>query len=110
MASPHMLKAPRRPKRRGKLRPTPYRIGEFIRAYLIALGVVVAAAIVQPITILPAWLIVGGFLTRYISDRVIWWKFTFNLEQVYRAKVGMLLTWPLAVPVLIFKLWVTRIL
>ncbi|MDK3075286.1 hypothetical protein QO034_19575 [Sedimentitalea sp. JM2-8] len=110
MASSHMLEAPRQRHRRGKQHPRPYQVSEFVRAYLAALGATLLPAAVYPVLLIPAGLIAGAVLTRCVTARVVSWQLANNLDEVYRAKVKMMVTRPLSVPVLIFKVVITRVL
>lgn len=100
----------RAPRQRGKHRGTRphYRLSEFVMAY--ALGILVVAVVVSVSPLLTGLSIgvVGVFITRFISRRVVWWNQADNLENVFRAKLHTLFTWPISVPILIFKIAVTQ--
>jgi hypothetical protein len=83
-------------------------LGEFVRAYVLGLGAVLVAATLSPFLVGISVGVVGIFMTRYISRRVIWWNQANNLENVYRTKIHMLVTWPVSVPVLIFQIFVVQ--
>ena len=52
----------------------------------------------------------GGVLSRFVSSRIVWWNQADNIENVYRAKVSLFVTWPTAVPRLIWRVAVSKML
>jgi hypothetical protein len=102
---------PRRGRRSRRSRPLqPYRLGEFIGAYVLSLSVVSATfALAGPLGIV-AYFVCGFALTRFISRRVIWWRQANSIENVYLAKVATFLRWPVAIAAFIWKLAVVKAL
>lgn len=110
MANPNHVRAPRHRNKRHRPPPRKYRIGEFIRAYAVALAACFAALLVNPVLALIAWPIAGLFVSRFVSQRVTWWLQSDNLANVSSSKLSMVLRWPLAMPALIFRMIVVRYL
>jgi hypothetical protein len=87
--------------------PPPYRVGELIWAYVIAVLINLATLLILP-AILIVYPITGLILSRFISRRIIWWDYAANIENVAATKLQFLLTWPVAMPRFIAKAAVAR--
>lgn len=103
----HYVRAPRERRRR---RQQPYKLGEFILVYVIALAIVVLVASVNPFAIGASVFVVGLFVSKFVSRRVTWWNQSDNLTNIFRAKVHTVITWPISLPVLIFQIAVVKFL
>lgn len=102
-------------RRRNRRRPRParraqYRIREFVGAYAVAVLTNVAWAILAPPVLILSYPISGILLSRYIGQRVSWWKFTASIENVSGVKLHLILSWPVSVPVFVFKVAVVKFL
>lgn len=97
-------------RRRGRRRPEPYRVGEFILAYMVAVIVVLASLVLAgPLCVL-AYLVVGFFLSRFVTRRVVWFAFTNNIANAYHTKTQFLLKWPIIMPRFIWQIAVVKAL
>lgn len=57
------------------------------------------------------YLVTGIFMSRYVMRRLIAWHPVYNtLENVFSAKIGMVLFWPLQMFSLLFKLSLSSVL
>ena len=83
---------------RGRRRPRPYGLFDFLIAYLGSLAAVwLTLVLAGPLAIL-VYFIVGIALIRFIGNRIRWWKFANNIENVATVKIRAILTWPVSVP------------
>ncbi|MBS4083725.1 MAG: hypothetical protein KGZ73_09265 [Rhizobiales bacterium] len=89
--------------------PPPYSIAGFIGAYSVAVLINLLALVVFPILLL-VYPITGICLSRYIGRRMVWWNFAASIENVAAAKRKFVLTWPVAMPGLIWKIFLARFL
>ena len=108
MAKGNLIKSPDRrnqPPRRGQ----PYRLADFVTIWIVGLLAVIVSHLLLGI---PAGLLVtpavGLFVTRGVSNRVIWWNQANSLANVSRAKLIFVLAWPVALPVLIVQIAIAK--
>ncbi|WP_250528630.1 hypothetical protein [Caballeronia sp. ATUFL_F1_KS4A] len=67
------------------------------------------ARIVSPFMAILGYLILGFVLNRIVLRGLIEWHPVYNtLSNVSRAKLGMLLFWPLRYPIMFFQLLVSK--
>jgi len=112
-----------RPPRRGRrrhdrtfARPPAYPLGRFALAYIAALVVWIGSKFLllgglslQSFLLSSLVYLACGFvLTRYISRRVIFNQNFATIASVADAKLGTVLRWPVAVPYLIWQVFVAR--
>jgi hypothetical protein len=100
----------RQQRKRGRRRPRPYGISSFVAAYLASLAATLLSLFLAGPLAIPVYFIVGIALTRFIGNRVRWWKFANNIENVAAAKLRTILTWPLSVPKFIVTVAAAKLL
>lgn len=101
-------------RRRGRKSAEPYRLSEFLGAYLLGLGIWIlslgtSVKLHVPLAFI-VHLLVGLFLSRFVSRRVIWNWHIASIAQIARAKWATFIAWQLAVPVLIWQLMIYKYL
>ena len=87
-----------RQQRGRRRRPRPYGVFGFVAAYLLSVAITLLTLVLAGPLAIPAYFIVGMALTRFIGNRVRWWKFANNIENVAAVKFRAILTWPISVP------------
>jgi hypothetical protein len=92
----------------------PYKISEFVVAYLVGLvvwsiSVAVSAELHIPLSLV-THLLVGFFLTRFISHRVVWNWYLTSIADIAKSKWATFIGWQLALPVLIWQLVIYKYL
>lgn len=88
----------------------PYRIREFVAAYLVCIIIVIGSFFLAGPLVLITYFVCGGWIGRFMSHRVSWWNQADNIENVYRAKVETFLKWPVTVPKFIWKVAIAKVL
>lgn len=108
MAQGHFLRSPDRPNRKNQRRQH-YRLRDFVLIWILGM---LALVVLRLLLGFPAGLIatpiVGLFVTRSVSKRVIWWNQANSLANVSRVKLLFVFAWPLALPVLIFQIAIAK--
>lgn len=101
----------RRPKgRRRSHGPQPYKVMDFIGAYLLALTAFLVSAAISPVLAVFAYVLSGIYLSRFIGDRVDWWIIMASVKNVAAVKLHSIFTWPVSVPVFIFQVIIVKFL
>lgn len=101
---------PHRKKHSRQRRPEPYRVREFVGAYLLAVLGVSAALSFSPALGVISYFVFGIGLSRYISERVEWWEFSANIHNVAAVKLHTIYSWPVSVPIFIFQVFIAKFL
>jgi hypothetical protein len=111
MPSPSQISSPKRRRHRRKQTRKPpeiYGIGDLAGAYLIALLINVGCLVlVMPLELI-IYPLTGIVMSRYLGRRIIWSKLLGTIENIASAKLGFILTWPLAMPAFLWKLAVVK--
>lgn len=97
-------------ERKRKAGQTPYKVSEFVLLYLLALVLFSVAVALAPLVAFALYLPVGIYLSRYIGLRVSWWDQSDNLENVSSAKLRLVATWPLSVPMFLAQMAIAKFL
>lgn len=96
--------------------PQPYRVGEFVAAYLTAVAVLTSFAAVLGGTGQPAAVPMIGFayfgcgigLSRFLARRVRWFKQRANISAVVEVKLHTIASWPISVPHFILQVAIVK--
>lgn len=96
-------------RRRPRKRIEPYRLGELTKAYFIALIIWFGAAGISVelntlLLFIIAHFVLGFFLSRFASARVVFNWHTSNLSDVAKAKWTMFVGWPIYMPIFLVQL------
>ncbi len=111
----------RRPSRKYRRQfRKPFRIREFVAAYLAAIFswsvLTILVADKWPFLSLLIYVLAGFLITQFVSRRferggALRWNWHLaSIADIARAKISMLLTWPVALPVLIWQLMIFKFL
>ena len=92
---------------------TPYVLKDLVVFYIAAVGTFVITsvglALFGLILISPAvYIATGVVVTKFVSERVVWDDYIASLHDVAKAKMHTWLTWPVSVPVLLWKIFVIQ--
>lgn len=100
------------PRRRGGGCPSrrAYALGPMAGAYAAAVAFTLAVAALVPPALLIAYPAAGIYLSRKIDGRIVWWNQADSIQNVSSAKLNLILTWPLSVPVFLFRVFVAKYL
>jgi hypothetical protein len=63
---------------------------------------------VAPPLVIVTYFVAGIALSRYVGQRIVWWNMAANIQNVYQVKLATILTWPIALPAFILKLFVAK--
>lgn len=85
-------------------------VSELAVLYLLALVAFITALALVPVIAFVLYLPVGMYLSRHIGLRVSWWDQSDNLANVSGAKIRLIISWPLSVPVFLAQMFVAKFL
>jgi len=90
--------------------PVPHSCGVGALLGLYALGIAAnfACMALFPSLVLLAYPITGMWLSRAIGRRIMWWGMRANVQNVAAVKLRFAMSWPIAMPGFIWKLFVAR--
>ena len=107
---PHRRRSKRRSNNRNHNDPSLYRLRDFTAAYFLAMATILACLIFLPPLLIFVYPFSGICMSRFIGRRIIWWNQANSIENVSAAKVHMVLTWPLSVPIFIGQIFIVKFL
>lgn len=97
--------------RRNRFRPNSSNnaLKQILMSYIVAVFALAGCILVQNLGILAVgYVVIGVYLTRYVSRRIIWNQHLASLADIYRAKVTTWYSWPISIPVLIWQMYVVQ--
>lgn len=107
---PYQASRRQRKERRRSSGPPLYRISDFVRAYGLAILVNLACVVFAAPIILLLYPATGIVLSRYVGRRIVWFKYSADLLTVSETKLHFILTWPVSLLGLIWRLFVVKFL
>lgn len=109
MVHQHLAKAPRRRRTRPRGgRSRSYPLGRWTGQYLIGLGLLTLSLAAGPGAVLFAWPAIGWWLSRSLDRGIMWIHHSGSIDNLARAKFGLILRWPLELPRFIITVWFVR--
>lgn len=94
----------------GPNKPPPYPLRQFCAIYTAGLLAVYIVLKIESWALVVAYPSISFFVSRFVSNRVIWWDQANNLSNIFHAKIIFWLLWPIKFPLFIFKLAASRYL
>lgn len=104
----HPRRRPTSGRRRTSGRPRLYCVTDLLCAYALAVSVLWCCLLLEPALALIALPAAGIVLSRFIGRRIVWWNQADSLKNVSSAKLHMVLTWPVSMPPLIARIFVSK--
>lgn len=99
-----------RGRRRGQARkPIGRAAPGLFTTYCVALAILLAVALVALVLAPIVYVGLGVFISRVVARSISWSEHHATIHNVARAKLGMILNWPVALPKLMVEMWLAEV-